>query len=93
MMISGGGGGWNKLIRLNSHIVGSKICVKLTCLRPLLLINVNQMTLIFIKCNTGLIWVDPFVPNAPFLYPLKTSENRKVYWEHWERIVHWERMG
>ena len=23
--------------------------------------------------------VNPFVPNAPFLYPLKTSENRKVY--------------
>ena len=22
--------------------------------------------------------VNPFVPNAPFLYPLKTSENRKV---------------
>ena len=22
--------------------------------------------------------INPFVPNAPFLYPLKTSENRKV---------------
>ena len=22
---------------------------------------------------------DPFVPNAPFLYPLKTLENRKVF--------------
>ena len=22
---------------------------------------------------------NPFVPNAPFLYPLKTSENRKVF--------------
>ena len=22
----------------------------------------------------------PLVPNAPFLYPLKTSENRKVFW-------------
>ena len=22
--------------------------------------------------------IDPFVPNAPFFYPLKTSENRKV---------------
>ena len=21
-----------------------------------------------------------FVPNVPFLYPLKTSENRKVFW-------------
>ena len=23
---------------------------------------------------------NPFVPNAPFLYPLKTSENRAVSW-------------
>ena len=23
--------------------------------------------------------VNPFVPNAPFLYPLNTSENRKVF--------------
>ena len=30
-----------------------------------------------------------FVPNEHFLYPLKTSENRKV----WGREkVHWERM-
>ena len=24
--------------------------------------------------------INPFVPNWPFLYPLKTSENRKVFW-------------
>ena len=24
--------------------------------------------------------VNPFFPNTPFLYPLKTSENRKVSW-------------
>ena len=24
--------------------------------------------------------LNPFIPNAPFLYPLKTSENRKVFW-------------
>ena len=23
---------------------------------------------------------NPFVPDAPFFYPLKTSENRKVFW-------------
>ena len=23
--------------------------------------------------------INPFFPNAPFLYPLKTSENRKVF--------------
>ena len=26
-------------------------------------------------------WIDPFTPNTPFLYPLKTSEGReRVYW-------------
>ena len=25
-------------------------------------------------------WFNPFVPNALFLYPLKTSENHKVFW-------------
>ena len=24
-------------------------------------------------------YINPFVPNAPFLYPLKTSENRKIF--------------
>ena len=24
--------------------------------------------------------VNPFIPTAPFLYPLKTSEKRKVFW-------------
>ena len=24
--------------------------------------------------------INPYFPNAPFLYPLKTSENRKVFW-------------
>ena len=31
------------------------------------------------KCNGGLKWVNSFVPSAPFLYPLKTSENRKGF--------------
>ena len=35
-----------------------------------------------ISCN--LIWnqcdINPFVPCAPFLYPLKTSVNRKIFW-------------
>ena len=25
------------------------------------------------------VYVNPFVPNAPFLYPLKTSENLMVF--------------
>ena len=47
--------------------------------------NVEIITNVIYFC------VDPFVPNAPFLYPLKTSENL-TDWEHWEN-VHWERMG
>ena len=35
---------------------------------------------------------NPFVPNAPFLYPLKTSENRKVF-SGGREMVHLERMG
>ena len=27
------------------------------------------------KCN-----INPFIPDAPFLYPLETSENLKVFW-------------
>ena len=43
----------------------------------------------FYNKNTGLrhstCWerdelINPFVPYAPFLYTLKTSENRKVFW-------------
>ena len=30
------------------------------------------------KGNIGMKWViNPFFPSAPFLYPMKTSENRK----------------
>ena len=32
-------------------------------------------------CDTSmkLVFMNPFVPNAPSLYPLKTSENHKVF--------------
>ena len=26
------------------------------------------------------LYINPFLPKEPFLYPLKTSENRKVFW-------------
>ena len=38
-----------------------------------LLFVLSFISLSLVLCN-----VNPFVPNAPFLYPLKTSENRKV---------------
>ena len=30
--------------------------------------------------------INPLVPNVPFLYPLKTSEIRKVFW-HFSDII------
>ena len=45
-------------------------------MRSLLLLNVgNAQDLAF---TSSLL--NPFVPNAPFLYPLKTSESHKVFW-------------
>ena len=35
----------------------------------------NQMC----RFNLGYISIDPFVPNALFLYPVKISENREVH--------------
>ena len=32
------------------------------------------------KGNKSDLYINPFVPNAPLLHPLKTSENRKVFW-------------
>ena len=37
--------------------------------------QICQMTKPTKKCN---LFIDPFVPIAPFLYSLKTPENRKV---------------
>ena len=40
------------------------------------------------------VFINPFVPNAPFLYTLKTSENRKVLmFLRGRESVHWEQMG
>ena len=38
---------------------------------------------------------NPFVPNAPFLYPLKTSENLTIFlcFQGGRERVHWERIG
>ena len=44
------------------------------------ILNLSQQVL-----SNGLSWenavytVNPFAPNAPFLHPLKTLENRKVF--------------
>ena len=36
---------------------------------------------------------NPFVSNAPFLYPLKTSENRFLMFSGSKERVHWEQLG
>ena len=38
---------------------------------------------------------NPLVPNEPFLYPLKTSENLMVFlmFSRGRERVHWERMS
>ena len=38
------------------------------------------MFLALIKSFYDSFQIKPFVPNAPFFYPLKTSQNRKVFW-------------
>ena len=40
-----------------------------------------------------LTYFNPFVPNTPFLYPHKTSENRNRERIGDEWNVHWERFG
>ena len=37
--------------------------------------------------------VNQLAPNAPFLYPLNTSENLMVLFSGGTERVHWERMG
>ena len=38
--------------------------------------------------------INPFVPNAPFHYPLKTSENLGfLMFSGGRKMMHWERMG
>ena len=36
---------------------------------------------------------NPFVPNTSFLYPLETSENRKMVEKGCRERVHWEQMS
>ena len=47
--------------------------------------------------SVALYYTNPFVPNAPFLYPLKTSENQKTVRfsdvSGGRERVDWERMG
>ena len=48
-----------------------------------LICPVKQLTGFYMKRNSELKYVYPFVSNAPFLYLLKTLENRWVVCEQW----------
>ena len=37
-------------------------------------------TFFFNYLKSRYYYINPFVPNALFLYPLKTSENCKIFW-------------
>ena len=63
----------------HAKIFGKKICAE---------------TFIKIEREAPVPFVNPFVPNAPFLYPLKTSENRSfLIFSEGRKRVHWEQMG
>ena len=69
----------------NKYTRSQKIDINLLSLLLLLYIDftarICQLRALspWIKCNM-MIRFKPFDPNVPFLYPLKISENRKVFW-------------
>ena len=53
-------------------------------------------TFIFCAVQQSTFWVlyiNPFVPNAPFFYPLKTSENGFLMILGGREMVDWEQTG
>ena len=42
--------------------------------------NTSELLLPSFPKKTGKYFFNPFVPNAPFHFPLKASEDRKVFW-------------
>ena len=67
---------WKARSKLEWHIFWEHHWRTCTIISPLL-----QKVPVAVIFHLGVTnCVNPFVPNAPFLYPLKTSENRKVFW-------------
>ena len=52
---------------------------KVICYELLSLTKITETHKIFIKIYLS-PWLNPFFPNAPFFYPLKTSENLTIFW-------------
>ena len=69
-----------------------KFIIKLLCLAFLIRIGTGCVSRVRNHCrlqiffqgvqkwNTGVKKINPFVPNAPFLYLLKTSESLTLFW-------------
>ena len=58
--------------------------------------KIKRFAIVFKRIDYQLFsYFNPFVPNALFLYPLKTSENITVFWyfQRDKEKVHWEQMG
>ena len=51
--------------------------------------NLHTTKIIIARNRHSAEALDPFIPNEPFLYPLKTSENRKVFIDLMVVIVEW----
>ena len=50
---------------------------------------------LFVKMRGDPLRLNPFVPNAPLLYPLKTSENltENLIFSRGRERAHWRQMG
>ena len=71
-------------ILLNFPYKHFKICVRtrhLICFMEVFMLKASKHELLSKSALSG-EWkhLNPFLPNTPFLYPLKTSENRMVFW-------------
>ena len=68
------------LIHMSSLLL---IYIIISLRQKLIPVNIKQYSKYLYKTNKLAILImshiDPFVPNEPFRYPLKTSENRKVF--------------
>ena len=71
-----GGGDETMLVALTHFMSLIYFCTHLNIKTPEVFACVQGVQ----KETIGMKWVNLFVPNAPFLYPLKTSENCKVFW-------------
>ena len=69
----------SKLVKRNAKFFNQKRFCEELSLKTILDVFIYYRISILSNSN-NLSFLNPFVPNAPFVYPLKTSENHKVFW-------------